>query len=267
MLHNVVALPRPGHLLDQTPAYTKQIVEHVCEMVLREADGSIAGANSLGRFLQEELGHFAVSLDGCKVPDVAEQAWFLMDRAVEVAVLLSPRWIDICDHASVPDMSDYQRRRWMPPAFSCLVGQVLWRHRAVESLQDQHLAVVENLHWVMSGPAAEASTCLNDQCKRVFRLLSGSKSGNMPLSQWRKVMDLLAMNQELRARVRRTDAVRACYGHATVNSESGLNRKQFNLMLMKTAHLMGVHPIVLFQELASHAEALDAVQKSPIEVS
>jgi len=266
MLHKVVAVPQPGHLLDQTQAFTKQTIEHVCEVVLRDAGGSIAGSNSLGRFLQEELGHFAVPLDGCKVEDVAEQAWFLVDRAVEVAVLLAPRWDAIIDHASIPEMSDYQRQRWMAPAFSYLVGQVLWRHRAVEALQGQHLTVVENLHWVMSGPATEEDTCMNDQCKSVFRVLSGSKSGNMPLCQWRKVMDLLAMNQELRARVRRTDAVRACYGDVG-HSENGLSRKQFNLMLMKTAHLMSVHPVVLFQELASHAETVETEQMSLIEVA
>lgn len=265
MLQNVVAVPQRGHLSDQTQAYTKQTMEHVCEVVLRDADGSIAGSNSLGRFLQEELGHFAVPLDGCKVGDVAEQPWFLVDRAVEVAVLLSPRWFAIIDHASVPEMSDYQRQRWMPPAFSYLVGQVLWRHRAMESLQHQHLTVVENLHWVMSGPAVEEN--MSDQCKSVFRVLSGNKSGKLALCHWRKVMDLLAMNPELRARVRRTDAVRACYGDAGGHSGDGLSRKQFNLMLMKTAHLMGVHPIVLFQELASHAETLETAQKSQIEVA
>lgn len=37
--------------------------------------------------------------------------------------------------------------------------------------------------------------------------------------------------------------------------------KQFKLMVMKTADLMGVHPIVLFQELASKAASLEEEKK------
>jgi len=36
-----------------------------------------------------------------------------------------------------------------------------------------------------------------------------------------------------------------------------MNRKKFKLMLLKTADLMSVHPLVLFQELARHAEELE----------
>merc|ERR1719181_2617116 len=162
-------------------------------------------------------------------------------------------------HMSVPELSDYQKRSWLPPAFSYLVGQVLWRHRAADPLQSAHASVVENLRWIAAVPGADED--MMDKCNAVFQVLSGSDSGRMKLSRWRKVMDLMARNPELRPRVRRCDAVRACYGDALVHSESSLGRKSFKLMLMKTADLMGVHPVVLFQELALHAEELEASQK------
>jgi len=58
-------------------------------------------------------------------------------------------------------------------------------------------------------------------------------------------------------RSRRCDAVKACYGDAANHSDGSMNRKKFKLMLLKTADLMSVHPLVLFQELARHAEELE----------
>merc|ERR1712048_1547595 len=84
----------------------------------------------------------------------------------------------------------------------------------------------------------------------------------MKPTQWRKVVELIASNPQLRPRVRRCDPVKACYGDALTRSESGCSRKSFKLMLLKIADLMNVHPVVLFQELASHVEELEAAQKS-----
>lgn len=128
----------------------------------------------------------------------------------------------------------------------------------------QHKAVVENIRWVTEVPECKdipGEPSMIDQCNLVFKVLSGSDAGILPLSQWRKVVEMIATNPELRVLVRRTDAVRACYGDASGHAENGLNRKNFKLMLIKTADLMGIHPCVLFQELASQAEELAACQK------
>lgn len=260
--------------IDGSAAFSKETLDHVCELVLKEAalpkeanvqdsprsNSSDTASNSLDMFVQE-LGHFADPHCN-KVPETdADEARLLIDRTIEAIVILSLRWLAIKHHMDVPEMSNYQKQKWLPPAFSYLVGQMLWRHRAADSLKSgSHVSTVENLRWITSAPGVKDD--MVDQCNLVFRLLNGSNSGCMPLSQWRKVIELIAINPELRLRVRRVDAVRACYGDAVGHAENGLSRKNFKLMLLKTADLIGVHPVVIFQELASHADELEASQKA-----
>jgi len=214
-------------------------------------NGSIdaAAPSQISEFLQD-LGHVA---------DVTDEDQVLVNQAIEVVALLSLRWFAMKNLMVVPELSEYQRRSWVPPAFSNLVGQVIWRHRGAESLQP-HSAVIENVRWITLVPGVEEN--MMDHCNAVFRIFSGGDAGRMKLRQWRRVVEVIASNPSLRPRVRRCDAVRACYGDAHSHTEGGLNRKQFKLMLMKTADLMGVHPIVLFHELASKAASLEAAQKS-----
>jgi len=232
----------------------------VCELVLKASDEELA----ITAFMQD-LGHIRSAEDASNskssADDASDDPSVLTNRAIEVATLLSLRWFAIKHHMSVPEMSEYQRRKWLPPAFSQLVGQILWRHRACDALQSGYKSVVENIQWITLAPGAQED--MIDRCNVVFRVLSGSATGHMKLTQWRKVMELLASNPDLRPRVRRCDAVRACYG---AHSENGLSRKQFKLMLSKTADLMSVHPIVLFTELASHAEELEAPTASDMQV-
>lgn len=268
LLHNVMA-PEGGQ------AFTQDILHHVCEMVLEDPNimskeamdddsprlvvsGSIS--QTLEMFMQE-LGHFAEPHGSKAAESDADDVRILVDRAVEVVALLSMRWFAMQHHIALPEMSDYMKQKWLPPAFSYLVGQILWRQRTAEALQcGHHTSTVENLQWIALSPGAKDD--MIDQCNVVFRVLSGSDGGIMKLSQWRKVVELIAMNPELRLRVRRVDAIRACYGDAVGHAENGLSRKNFKLMLLKTADLIGVHPVVIFRELASHAEELEASQKT-----
>jgi len=251
LLLNVTA--PEGHSL-----FSKEALTHVYEMVLQGSVTdpiSISGIeqeSQLASFLQD-LGHFA----DAGGTDKHRQ---LVNQAIEVLVLLSLRWFSVKELSSVPVLSDFQRRSWLPAAFTYLVGQIIWRHRTAASLSG-HAVVVENLRWITLVPGLDEN--LMDRCNVVFRILTGSESdaGRLKLGQWRKVIGLIAMNPDLRTRVRRSDAVRACYGDALSSDENGLNQKQFKLMLMKTADLMGVHPIVLFQALAAQAETLEAGQK------
>lgn len=257
VMHNVMAP-------DSSPAFDKETINHVCDLVLEASSGrpspeSFEGMASLATFLQE-LGHFAEDPCSRVVETSADEDRLLVDRAIEVVALLSFRWFAMKHHVSMPEMSDYQRQKWLPPAFSYLVGQILWRQRTAGPLQSRDPSVVENMRWVTAAPGVGEN--MVDQCNAVFRILSGSNTGHMKVSQWRKVMELIATNPELRPRARRCDAVRACYGDAHVHSEIGLSRKNFKLMLIKTADLMAVHPVVLFKELASHADSLEASQKS-----
>jgi len=256
-MHNVMAP-------DSSQAFPKETLEHVCELVLPTSmpdDGDLspkllaADATTCLNSFMEDMGHFA--------KESKEKDQNTLNRAVEVIALLSIRWYAMKLHITVPEMSDYMKQKWLPPAFSYLVGQILWRHRAADALSN-FTAVVENLHWISLVPGIPEN--LVHQVNAVFRVFSGSSSGRMKTTQWRKVMELIASNPELRPRVRRCDAVRQVYGDALCQSESGLSRRHFKLMLLKTADLLNVHPIVLFKELASHLEELEAVQKLQKEV-
>lgn len=263
LMHNVME-PKGNQ------AFSKETINNVCELVL--SGGSLdpeeefaprtnggtdqAPASQIESFLQD-LGHSADEAAG-------EEGQALMNQALEALALLSMRWFAMKNMMAVPELSEYQRRSWLPPAFSVMVGQIIWRHRTAESLQP-HTAVVENLRWITLTPGVEED--MMDRCNSIFRLFSGAESTKMRLSQWRKVMDIIASNPSLRQRVRRCDAVRACYGDALSHTDNGMSRKQFKLMVMKTADLMAVHPIVLFQELASKAASLEAAQKLKEEAS
>lgn len=251
LLHNVIAAE--GNL-----AFSEDSVKHVCELVLKDfcAERVDQGAPTQTLELLQDLGH----CPGGRHLHDADQ--LLMNQAIEVMTLLSLRWFAMKNLVGMPDMSDYQRRSWLPPAFSSLVGQVIWRHRTAKSLQ-LHTTVVENLRWITFTPVTPGSgEDVMAGCNAMFRNFSGSDTARMKLGQFRKVVEILAMNPELRVRVRRCDPVRSCYGDAVSHTTSGLTRKQFKLMLMKTADLMGVHPLIIFQEMASQAVSLEAAQKA-----
>lgn len=242
---------------DGSAAFSKDTLQHVSELIVRPAKDEYGmcpktdGGFAISAFLQD-LGHVA---EGPRSADPADPL-LLVDQALEVVTLLSLRWFAMSNHMCLPEMSDYQRQRWLPPAFSHLVGQILWRHRSASPLQSEHAPVVENLRWIATSPGAEED--MIDRCNAVFKVLSGSSSPYMRLAQWRKVIELLAMKPDLRVRCRRCDAVKACYADTGHHSDDGfLSRKQFKLMLLKTADLMAVHPVVLFQDLASHDEELE----------
>lgn len=240
---------------DSKQAFSKESIDHVCGLVQKGPSSDMNyDKDSLTIFMQD-VGHVAADPTG--------EEPHLVDQAIEVLVLLSLQWFAMNKHVSqslsLPAMSDYQRRAWLPPAFSYLTGQVLWRHRTSRQLDSRHTSAVEHLRWIMQTPGVEED--MLDQCNVVFQVLSSGAS-HMKLSQWRKVMEIISVNPELRTRVRRCDAVRFCYGEALGLSESGLSRKKFKLMLMKTADLLGVHPVVLFKQLASHTEDLEALKKA-----
>lgn len=169
---------------------------------------------------------------------------------IEVIAMLSLRWHAMKREESVPDMTDYAQKKWLPPAFSSLVGQILWRHRTAASLK-RFEAEVESVRWVKASLDEDVVNDFN----RVFKHFAAS-SGMFKVSQFRRIVDLLALNAELRPRLRRCDPVRACYGDIAGHSIHGMNKKQFQLMLIKTADLAAVHPSKMFEVLASHADAL-----------
>lgn len=254
LMHNILAP-------DAKAAFSKDALDHVCQIVTHASKarfspssyGPVTTTLELAPVMQE-MGH--VALDPFSELD---EAALLVDKAIEAVVLLSLRWFAMKHYTSIPEMSDYQKTKWLPPAFSSLVGQILWRHRAADALA-AHKSTTENLVWITSIPGVRED--LIDRCNAIFQTLCGSRSSRMQLSQWRKVIERFASNAELRPKVRRCDAVRACYGDALGHSETGMSRKSFKLMLVKTADLMNVHPIVLFEELALQAEALP-MESSP----
>lgn len=236
---------------DGSPLFGSETWEQVCEIITHSSDDDAA---AIACFL-EELGHLAGDPRKAKESEDCDPA-AVVNQTLEAVTLLSLRWFAMKHHMTVPHISDYQRQKWIAPAFSHLVGQILWRHRTNSVLQSGHTSVVENLRWIAATPGVEED--MIDQCNMVFKVLSGSATGNMRITQWRKVMELIAKNPDLRQRARRCDAVRACYSDIINHDGGGMSRKQFKLMLAKTADLMSVHPVVLFQEVASHVEDLQA---------
>lgn len=257
LLHTVMAFE--GHL-----AFSKSQLDQACHKV---EQGEIPC--QVAAFLDDH---------GVHIEEGASKSRVLTHQALQVVTMLSLRWYETGverllvprDHDEEwlrgsesenpsdevgPGMSDYQRRSWLAPAFSSLVGQVLWRHRHEESLQGKHEAAAENLLWICMGPQAGNATM--EKVNAVFQAFTGSETGRMTLAHWRKLMDLVAANPDLRQKVRQCDAVRSCWGEATAHSHDGkLKRKQFKLMLAKTADLMNVHPLVLFQDVAAQVGVL-----------
>mmetsp|Transcript_48424 Transcript_48424/g.85322 ORF Transcript_48424/g.85322 Transcript_48424/m.85322 type:complete len:727 (+) Transcript_48424:66-2246(+) len=235
--------------------------QHICDVVLRrveipsspEVAGSTLSSSPWLVDFFELMHHSAVPLPANKsLEELFGESWFLEDRVVEVMTMLSVQWHDMRCAECVPEMTRYAQRRWLPPAFSSLVGQVLWRHRAAASLK-RFEADVENVRWVTS----LLDERIVDDFNRVFKHFANSNAGIMKLSAFRRVVELLAMNSDLRVRLRRCDAVRACYSDIGGRGGEGMNKKEFKLTLFKTAELMGVHPATLFEELAFRVDELE----------
>lgn len=219
-------------------AFTGEALDRACELVLSKPSAA--------------EGEQSTEDKPCKE--------ILVDRAMQAVTILAPNWIAMQHHSSVPAMSDYQEQKWLPQALAQLVGQVLWRHRKSDALQGEHRPVAESSKWVEDSAVAvdvdEESVV--EKCRTVHTILSGGKKSSLKVAQWRKVMELISTNSEFRSHVRRIDPSKLYYGEC---DGAGLSQKQFMLLLMKIADIMGIaHPVLIFKEVASHAETLQNQQ-------
>jgi len=140
-------------------------------------------------------------------------------------------------------------------SFDDVVGQLLWRHRNAEPLQQSHHKnVVENPKWIVAGQ--DVGDEFIEGCKTVFRVLAKAEGGRMKLGQWKKVMEIIQANPVLNLRVRRSDAVRLYYGETRSISENSLGLKDFMCLLLKTAETIEVHPMMVFFSVSAHASRL-----------
>lgn len=247
--------------LDNSAAFPFETQQHICHIVMQgvvisdspdRVGSTLAVSPSLAVFF-EHMHHSATLLPANKtLTELLEEPWFLEDRAIEVMTMLSMRWHAIKHQEHLPEMTEYAQRRWLPPAFACLVGQILWRHRAATSLQ-RFESDTENSSWVTFSLGERVV----DDFNRAFKYFAGSNNGIIRPPAFRRVIDIFALNPELRPGLKRCDSVRAYYAEIAGRSEQGMQKKQFKLFLMKVAELLSVHPATLFNALAYHINELE----------
>jgi len=144
--------------------------------------------------------------------------------------------------------------------FEDVLGQMLWRHRNSEPLQESHhKSCVENPRWVIAGQ--DVGEEFIEKCKTVFRILAKPEGGRMKLPQWKKVMEMIQSNPVLKTRVRRSDCDRLWHGETRSLAENSLGMKDFMGLLLKTAETIEVHPMMVFFTVSAYARSLGEDEK------
>jgi len=136
-----------------------------------------------------------------------------------------------------------------------IVGQVLWRNRKAEALQDRRFKkIAENIEWAVVDCLKESPDIVQ-LLDGVFRDMTAAEGGKMSAQVWRKVAKIVQANPVLNSRLRRTDADRLYYGETHSRGEAhsgGINRREFKSLLVQLAFCMGVPPYMVILAVGSH---------------
>jgi hypothetical protein len=145
--------------------------------------------------------------------------------------------------------------------FGDFVGQILWRHRRAEALQDSsHIRAVVDLTWMAPGDATGV-TNIHQEVEETFMSLTSDHDFKLDVKQWNKevrnkVMRLIQSDLSLKSRLKAADCDWLFYtemhdGGVTTHT---MNPYGFKLFLAQLADLMQVHPYQIFKAVGRSAE-------------
>jgi len=138
-----------------------------------------------------------------------------------------------------------------------IVGQILWRHRKTEALQERRFKkIAENIEWAVADQLND-SPKLIEAVDGVFRKMTAADGGRMSTVVWRKVAKIIQANPVLNSRLRRTDADRLYYAETHNRGEAnsgGITRREFKSLLVQLAFCMGVPPYMVLLAVGAHNE-------------
>eukprot|EP00933_Yihiella_yeosuensis_P000196 TRINITY_DN10030_c0_g2_i1.p1 TRINITY_DN10030_c0_g2~~TRINITY_DN10030_c0_g2_i1.p1 ORF type:complete len:938 (-),score=125.51 TRINITY_DN10030_c0_g2_i1:167-2980(-) len=133
-----------------------------------------------------------------------------------------------------------------------VMGQVLWRYRRSEVLQQaKHKSAIESPLWVDD----ESNTRL---VADVFKAVTAAEGGRMRRQQWLKICQYIQRNPVLRQRVRHGDADRLFHSMTMRNKDENrtISMSEYMTLLLQLTETCGVHPWMVFLAVGCHAEHL-----------
>jgi len=138
-----------------------------------------------------------------------------------------------------------------------IIGQILWRHRNADSLQDRRFKkVAEKIEWAVAEDP-NAAPHMIELVDRVFHELTTTAEGRMTSQMWRKVAAFIQANPILNERLRRSDVDRLYYcatHHRGQARSDGISRRTFKSLLVQLASCMEVPPYMVMLAVGSHSE-------------
>lgn len=140
-------------------------------------------------------------------------------------------------------------------AFSDVAGQILWRFRRSEPLQDaRYVQAAESARWLLPDAV--------EMVDAVFRQCTESEGCRMRRSHWQKVAHLIMKNPVLRGRVHHGNLDRVFYSMTMRRADRAVGLGDFKRMLLQLAETSQVHPWMIFNAVACHDGhiALDPVR-------
>lgn len=140
--------------------------------------------------------------------------------------------------------------------FEEAAGQILYRHRKAESLQEhRHRRAVEDMRWMVPGNTRHRAE-VHKALEETFESLSADRSGRLDSRQWHKVARFIQENASLKIPLRFTDCDFLFYtgthhgGDVTV----GLTSPEFKSLLAELSEMLRVHPYQVFKAVGALSE-------------
>jgi hypothetical protein len=146
-----------------------------------------------------------------------------------------------------------------------IVGQILWRQRKSEALQDPRFKkVAESVDWAVSGDPTVSKEMM-DLVDAVFKEATAADGNRMNAREWHKIAKHIKANPILASRLRATDVDRLYYGETHSRGEAsgtGINRREFRSLLVQLAFCMRVPPYMVLTAVGCHKQQPEAAGSS-----
>eukprot|EP00930_Biecheleria_cincta_P026339 TRINITY_DN18581_c0_g1_i1.p1 TRINITY_DN18581_c0_g1~~TRINITY_DN18581_c0_g1_i1.p1 ORF type:complete len:447 (+),score=92.30 TRINITY_DN18581_c0_g1_i1:96-1436(+) len=157
-------------------------------------------------------------------------------------------------------------------AFEDIAGQVLFRYRLSEPLQQEcYKGLIEDLRWVLDA-GTDKNPSIVEMSSMTFKELTMRDGGKMYFRTWQKLVELVRRNPILQERFKRSDADRVWheYSRDAVRSEMSAGAcvkiKDFPRMLLSVSHEAGVHPWIIFMAVGCHCDDLATRREEGLEL-
>lgn len=142
--------------------------------------------------------------------------------------------------------------------FGEAVGQILYRHRKADVLQERrHRRALEDMRWMVPGNAKHRAE-IHKALEETFETLSIDRNGVLDSRQWHRIARFIQEDPSLKSRLKFTDCDFLFYtgthhgGDVTV----GLSSSEFKSLLAELADTMQVHPYQIFKAAGAFSEHL-----------